>query len=84
MPRASEFERFWSVCEAANATLAAVHDPIDTSSEVGMVIVRVLVAFAQLEAGNTSLRIRSQVAERAQNGGMTVYGGRRPFGFEAD
>jgi site-specific DNA recombinase len=84
MRRASEFERFWSVCETAGATLAAVHDPIDTSSEVGMVIVRVLVAFAQLEAGTTSLRIRSQIADRARNGGLTVYGGRRPFGFEAD
>jgi DNA invertase Pin-like site-specific DNA recombinase len=82
--RASEFERFWSACESAGATLAAVHDPIDTSSEVGMVIVRVLVAFAQLEAGTTSLRLKSQIAERAQNGGLTVYGGRRPFGFEAD
>ena len=82
--RASEFERFWSVCEEAGATLAAVNDPIDTTSEVGMVVVRVLVAFAQLEAANTSTRIRSQVAERAQNGGLTVYGGRRPFGFEAD
>ncbi len=82
--RASEFERFWTLCEPAGATLAAVHDPIDTSSEVGMVIVRVLVAFAQLEAGTTSLRIRSQIAERAQNGGLTVFGGRRPFGFEAD
>jgi len=82
--RASEFERFWSVCEGAGATLAAVNDPIDTTSEVGMVIVRVLVAFAQLEAGTTSLRIRSQIADRAQNGGLTVYGGRRPFGFESD
>src|SRR4249919_3688563 len=25
--RAAEFERFWSVCEGAGATLAAVHDP---------------------------------------------------------
>src|SRR5215207_2973414 len=82
--RASEFERFWSVAEDADATLAAVHDPIDTSSDIGMVVVRMLVNFAQLEAANTSTRTRRQVAERAQNGGMTVYGGYRPFGFEPD
>jgi site-specific DNA recombinase len=82
--RASEFERFWSVCEGAGATLAAVHDPIDTSSDIGMVIVRMLVNFAQLEAANTSSRVKRQIAERAQNGGLTVYGGRRPFGFESD
>jgi site-specific DNA recombinase len=82
--RAAEFERFWAVCEETGGSLAAVHDPIDTSSEVGMAIVRVLVAFAQLEAGTTSLRIRSQIAERVKNGRLTAYGGRRPFGFERD
>jgi DNA invertase Pin-like site-specific DNA recombinase len=82
--RASEFERFWAVCEDANATLAAVHDPIDTSSDIGMVVVRMLVNFAQLEAANTSTRVKNQIADRAQKGGLTVYGGRRPFGFEAD
>jgi site-specific DNA recombinase len=82
--RASEFERFWAVCEDAGATLAAVHDPIDTSSDIGMVVVRMLVNFAQLEAANISTRTRRQIAERAQNGGLTVYGGKRPFGFELD
>src|SRR5512132_445131 len=82
--RASEFERFWAVCEDAGATLAAVHDPIDTSSDIGMVVVRMLVNFAQLEAANTSTRVKNQIADRAQKGGLTVYGGRRPFGFEAD
>jgi hypothetical protein len=43
-----------------------------------------LVNFAQLEASNISTRVRRQVEERAQNGGLTTYGGRRPFGFEAD
>jgi site-specific DNA recombinase len=82
--RAGEFERFWTICEERGATLAAVHDPIDTSTEIGMVIVRVLVAFAQLEAGTTSLRIKAQIADRARSGKPTAYGGRRPFGFEAD
>jgi site-specific DNA recombinase len=82
--RASEFERFWSTCEDAGATLAAVHDPIDTSSDIGMVVVRMLVNFARWRRPNTSTRVKRQIAERAQNGGMTVYGGRRPFGFEPD
>jgi DNA invertase Pin-like site-specific DNA recombinase len=82
--RASEFERFWAVCEEAGAALAAVNDPIDTSSDIGMVVVRMLVNFAQLEAANTSTRVRRQIAERASTGQMVTYGGRRPFGFEPD
>src|SRR6266508_1831030 len=43
----AEFERFWAVCERRGAILASVHEPVDTSSELGLVIVRILVAFAR-------------------------------------
>jgi site-specific DNA recombinase len=81
--RAREFERFWQVCEGAGASLISVNEPIDTSTELGLVIVRVLMAFAELEAATMSVRIKSKAAELARNGHANR-GGTRPFGLTAD
>jgi site-specific DNA recombinase len=79
----AEFERFWAVCERRGATLASVHEPVDTSSELGLVIVRILVAFARLESATISLRQKSKAAELAK-AGRPHTGGRRAFGFAPD
>lgn len=81
--RAAEFERFWRVCEDAGAILASVNEPVDTSTDIGMVVVRVLVAFAQLEGATMSLRIRRAAQEAAERGEPTL-GGYRPFGLTKD
>ena len=81
--RAAEFERFWKVCEDAGAILASVNEPVDTSTDIGMVVVRVLVAFAQLEGATMSLRIRRAAQEAAERGEPTL-GGDRPFGLTKD
>jgi site-specific DNA recombinase len=81
--RSAEFERLWLVCEEAGATLASATDPIDTSTELGMVIVRVLVAFAQLESATMSLRIR-RAKEESAKAGNPRHGGRRPYGLTKD
>jgi site-specific DNA recombinase len=79
----AEFERFWAVCERRGAILASVHEPVDTSSELGLVIVRILVAFARLESATISLRQKSKAAELAR-AGRPHMGGRRAFGFTPD
>lgn len=79
--RASEFERFWTVCEDADAVLASATEPIDTSNELGITIVRILVAFAQLESATMSVRIRSALEAKARRGGAHK-GGRRPYGLD--
>ncbi len=79
----AEFERFWAVCERRGAILASVHEPVDTSSELGLVIVRILVAFARLESATISLRQKSKAAELAK-AGRPHMGGRRAFGFTSD
>jgi DNA invertase Pin-like site-specific DNA recombinase len=53
--RPAEFERAWAVTEEAGASLASVNDPIDTSTDIGLAIVRILVTFAGLESATTSL-----------------------------
>src|SRR6266480_3752254 len=40
--RPSEFERFWGLCESERATLTSVTEPIDSSTELGLALVRVL------------------------------------------
>jgi DNA invertase Pin-like site-specific DNA recombinase len=76
----SDFERFMEICSGRGALFAAVHDPIDTSSEVGLMIVRLLVGFARLESANNSLRTSTAMAESAKLGRLPG-GGSRPFGY---
>lgn len=75
-----DFERFEEIRSGRGALLAAVHEPIDTSTEIGMMIVRLLVSFARLESANNSLRTSAAMAESAKLGRLPG-GGSRPFGY---
>lgn len=77
--RTFEFARFWEVCEAAGARLASATQPIDTSDPVGMLIVHVLIAFAQMESETMSLRITAQQRQSAEAG--RPKGTRRAYGI---
>jgi len=81
--RAAEFERVWAACEKAGANLASVHDSLDTTHETGRAVARILVAMAQLESEQMSLRIRGAKAD-AKAAGKPRSGGTRPFGLSAD
>jgi site-specific DNA recombinase len=76
----ADFERFEEIRSGRGALLAAVHEPIDTSTEIGMMIVRLLVSFARLESANNSLRTSAAMAESAKLGRLPG-GGSRPFGY---
>jgi site-specific DNA recombinase len=79
----ADFERFEEIRSGRGALLAAVADPIDTSTEIGMIIVRLLVSFARLESANNSMRTTAAMADSARNGHRPG-GGSRPFGLTAD
>jgi site-specific DNA recombinase len=79
--RAAEFERFWTVAEDAGVFLASVNEPIDTTNDLGLTIVRVLVAFAQLESATMSMRIQS-AKRAAAEAGRPARSGRRPYGLD--
>jgi site-specific DNA recombinase len=79
--RAAEFERFWTVAEDAGVFLASVNEPIDTTNELGLTIVRILVAFAQLESATMSMRIQS-AKRAAAEAGRPPRSGQRPFGLD--
>ena len=80
--RPADFERFWAVCEHRGCFLASVTEPIDSSTELGVAIVRILVTFAGLESSTKSIRIKAKMRELAQQGRPP--GGPRPYGWTQD
>ena len=64
--RPAEFERFWSACEDRGAIVASATEPIDTSHELGLAIVRILVTFASLESATQSLRLKAKHRARSR------------------
>jgi len=77
--RSVDFERFWERCERAEIFLTSVTEPLDSSNEIGLSVVRMLVNFANVESTSISLRIRSKMQERARNGDPLLNG--RAFGY---
>lgn len=79
--RPSDFERFWKTCEAHGVFLASATEPIDSTTDLGVALVRILVAFASLESATIGTRVRAMQRERAYNGlpptTAPVYGLRR-------
>ena len=80
--RPAEFETFWAACEANQVVLASVTEPLDTTSELGLALVRILVTFAGLESANKSLRLRARQAELAARG--EPHRAFRVFGYTKD
>lgn len=76
--RPAEFERFWSRCEEHAVMLASVTEPIDSSSELGLALVRILVTFAALETATMTLRTRAKARELAEAGVAPL---RRTYGW---
>lgn len=65
---------------ANGATLASLHDPVDTSTDAGKAIVTVLSVFAELESANIRRRIRSRQQQRGEEG-IPHAAGKRGYGY---
>jgi site-specific DNA recombinase len=82
--RSRDWERVWSIAEAAGANVATVQDSIDTSSPMtGKLVPRLMTMVGELESESISIRARSKAAEIAR-AGRHHGGGTRPFGLSAD
>lgn len=77
--RSQDFERIWAICEASNTALVSVTEPVDTSSPIGVAVVRMLVTFAGLESTVRSQRLAAKHLEDAQAG--IPRSTHRPFGY---
>lgn len=74
-----EFERFWAACQSADVGIASATEPVDSSSPVGVALVRMLVTFAGLESDVRSIRLRAKNREVAERGGPSP--GCPPYGY---
>jgi site-specific DNA recombinase len=69
--------------EDANAVLLSVVDSIDTTTAMGQAIVGFVIAQAQQESENTSVRVKAAAREAARNGRASP-GGSRCFGYTSE
>ena len=80
--RLAEFESVLERCQASKTAIVTVADGVDTSTDGGRLVARILSSVAQGEVERKSARQRSAAIQAAQQGRWV--GGRRAFGFEAD
>jgi len=79
--RVADFERFWTRCDRAGVFLASATEPIDSTSEMGLAVIRILVTFANVESTSIGLRLRARMEEKARAG--IPLGRGRFFGLKA-
>jgi site-specific DNA recombinase len=78
-----DLSRLWAVIQQTGATLACVHDSVDTSSPQGEFVLRMTVGLARMESANLGLRVAAQREQLARKG-QPGYGGSRPYGYQVD
>jgi DNA invertase Pin-like site-specific DNA recombinase len=80
--RTAELENVIERCKATSTTIVTAADSIDTGTDAGQMVARILSAVAQGEVERKSARQRSAAVQAAKQGRRT--GGPRPFGYDAD
>lgn len=66
--RPLDFERLWTVAERRSVFVASVTEPVDSSSPIGLALLRILVALAGMESATTGLRVQASKRQEAENG----------------
>jgi site-specific DNA recombinase len=66
--RPKDFERLWEVAERRGVFIASVNEPVDSSSPIGLAMLRILVALAGLESATTGIRVRASKRQAAEQG----------------
>jgi site-specific DNA recombinase len=80
--RLSELESVLDRCKEANVSIVTASDGVDTSTDGGRLVARILSSVAQGEVERKGARQRSAAVQAAKQGRWV--GGRRAFGYEAD
>nr|MDA8218849.1 recombinase family protein [Dehalococcoidales bacterium] len=75
-----DFYDLWEVLKAHNVTFVSATQHFDTSDSMGMLILNILLSFAQFERELTRERTMSKMAGRAEKGLWN--GGNVPLGFD--
>ena len=80
--RLAELETVLERCQLANVAIVTAADGVDTSTDGGRLVARILSSVAQGEVERKGARQRSAAVQAAKQGRWV--GGRRAFGYEAD
>jgi site-specific DNA recombinase len=80
--RLAEFERVLERCQRTKTAIVTAAYGVDTSTDGGRLVARILASVAQGEVERKSARQRSAAVQAAQEGRWI--GGRRAFGYEGD
>jgi site-specific DNA recombinase len=80
--RLAEFESVLERCQRTKTAIVTAADGVDTSTDGGRLVARILSSVAQGEVERKSARQRSAAVQAAQQGRWI--GGRRAFGYETD
>lgn len=80
--RIAELERVLERCQVAKVSIVTASDGVDTSTDGGRLVARILSSVAQGEVERKGARQRSAAVQAAKQGRWV--GGRRAFGYEAD
>lgn len=77
-----DFYELWEILKAHNVTFVSATQHFDTSDSMGMLILNILLSFAQFERELTRERTMSKMAGRAEKGLWN--GGLVPLGYDYD
>ncbi|MBO0677194.1 recombinase family protein [Mycolicibacterium sp. S2-37] len=80
--RLAELEAVLERCQLASVAIVTAADGVDTSSDGGRLVARILSSVAQGEVERKGARQRSAAVQAAKQGRWI--GGRRAFGYESD
>lgn len=80
--RIAELESVLERCKAASVSIITAADGVDTSTDGGRLVARILSSVAQGEVERKGARQRSAAVQAAKQGRWV--GGRRAFGYEPD
>jgi site-specific DNA recombinase len=80
--RLSELESTLERCQRAGVAIVTASDGVDTATDGGRLVARILSSVAQGEVERKGSRQRSAAIQAAKQGRWV--GGRRPFGYESD
>ncbi|OZD39570.1 recombinase family protein [Rhodococcus sp. 06-1477-1A] len=80
--RLAELESVIERCNAHGTAIVTANDSVDTSTDGGRLVARLMASVAQGEVERKSARQRSAMAQAAAQGRWV--GGRRAFGYESD
>jgi site-specific DNA recombinase len=75
-----DLQRIWRLVQQRGLKLVSLHDSLDTSTPMGIFALRMMVAAAELESLNTSIRTRA-AKKAAAEAGKPHTGGYRPLGY---